>query len=468
MKRHTGTKRPEATEADHATLKQTRLQHTVEYAYDHSPFYRELMQANGLTPTDAQTTDDLTQLPIVEPSDVLANQPPVTDQFRFKATDAQIRRPFHTSGTTGQPKTIFKSHDEMDRIYDDVQRGFEHFGVTPTDVVVNYCPFVGLNISCMGTEGGLARLGCTTVPIANTPYPVDREAEILQEHQPSVVHGLASHIDAKGHQLRDAGYDPAASDIDLVVVVGEPVSESRKERLGDLYDAEVVEYVGSTEAGAFAFECPEDGFLHVLDTSVHVEVVDDDGAPLPAGEQGRLVVTNLLNPISESGMPLLRYAIGDVVSIVEDANPCSCPLDSDCKITPPRRSGWQFILGAVNLTTQTFEDVIYSHPELKAVAADYQVHVEHDPTTGQEVATLLIESVDEGLVGQVVDDMAAVTTPMTTAETLGTMLLERNSHLTEVVENTEVVRLAIQIVDNIDTGDGKPQQLVDQRGVGGA
>lgn len=455
-------------EADHTTLTQTRLQYTVEYAYEHSPFYRELLQANGLTPTDIQTTDDLTQLPVVDATDIQTNQPPVTDQFRFKSTDAQIRRPFHTSGTTGHPKTIFKSHDEMDRIYEDVRHGFEHFGVTTGDIVVNYCPFVGLNISCIGTEGGLAHLGCETIPISNTPYPIEREAEILREHQPSVLHGLASHLDAKGHRLLDAGYDPAEFDVDLVVVVGEPVSRSRKDQLNKVYGAEVVEYVGSTEAGAFAFECPEDGLMHVLTDSVHVEIIDDDGAPLPPDEQGNLVVTNLLDPGTESGMPLLHYAIGDVVTIVDDTDSCSCSLDSDCKITPPRRRGWQFILGAVNLTPQVFEDVIYSHSELKAVATDYQVHVKYDPATGQDVATLLIESTDEAFVGQAVADVAAITAPTTVAETLGAMVLDGNSHLQDSVGTVGAARIAIEIVDHIDVGTGKPQRLVDQRGGGDA
>lgn len=277
-----GTQTPETINPDALThselieLKQTRLQYTIEYAYEHSPYYRDVMNARGLTPAEFETTDDLTKFPITTPSDIRANQPPATDDYRFLNPEAKTRRQFYTSGTTGEPKSVFRSYDEMARIYENVRRGHEHFGITEDDLAVDYFPFVGLNMSLFGTEGGMEALGIETLPISNTQFPVDHEAALLLSRKPTVLMGLASYIDSKGMQFINAGHDPTEFGVEKVICAGEPVSESRKAHLGSIYDAEVYDYLGSTEGGAFAFECLDGEGLHVLDDAVHIEVVDPD------------------------------------------------------------------------------------------------------------------------------------------------------------------------------------------------
>ncbi|MFC7212588.1 phenylacetate--CoA ligase family protein [Saliphagus sp. GCM10025334] len=439
---------------------------TVDYAYRHSRFYRELFDETDVTPGDIKSPADMAELPVVDAEDVLENQPPATETHRFRNPNATVRRPFHTSGTTGQPKVIFKSFDEVDRIFEDVRRGFEHFGVTTDDVVANYCPFVGLNISCFGSEGGFERLGCTTIPIANTPYPPDREADLLSRYRPTVLHGLASHIDAKGSRLRAEGYDPSEFGVELITVVGDPVTECRKQHLREVFDARVVEYVGCTEAGAFAYECPESGRLHVLHDSVYVEVVDEEGNPVPEGERGRLAVTNLLEPGDESAMPLVRYAIGDVTRAYADDGSCGCDISGGVTIDPPRRRGQEFVAGAINLTPQVFEREIYAHSTLRSIVREYQVRVDYDEETGQDVVTLLIKSADRSSVGEVVDEVSPPSTegadPESIGSELGRQLLETNSHLRDTIEMGST-RLGIRIVDDLDVGPGKPRRLDDRR-----
>ena len=71
------------------------------------------------------------------------------------------------------------------------------------------------------------------------------------------------------------------------------------------------------EVGFMALECPERPHYHVQSESVLVEVLDDDGAPCPAGRVGRVVVTDLHN----FAMPLIRYDIADFAEVGEA---CSC------------------------------------------------------------------------------------------------------------------------------------------------
>jgi phenylacetate-CoA ligase len=83
----------------------------------------------------------------------------------------------------------------------------------------------------------------------------------------------------------------------------------------------VYDRYGSREVGDIACECPAHQGLHVLPWGAYVEVVDEAGRPVPAGTEGRLLVTCLYN----EAMPLVRYDIGDRGALVpDDAPPCAC------------------------------------------------------------------------------------------------------------------------------------------------
>ena len=127
-------------------------------------------------------------------------------------------------------------------------------------------------------------------------------------------------------------------------------------------------------------ECLENpGGLHVLEADFIAEILDlESGQPVPAGQVGELVVTNL----GRWGSPLIRYRTGDVVR----ASPEPCP----CGRTLLRLEGG--ILGRTddmihlrgnNLYPSTLEAIIRRFPEV----AEYRVEV-HDC---ESLAALRIE-----------------------------------------------------------------------------
>lgn len=449
-------------------LKDERLQYTVEYAWENSEFYREQMEEAGVTPDDIDGIDDIGKLPVVEADQVRENQPPRDDEYRLAVDDADVRRPFSTSGSTGEPKVFFKSYDEMDRIYDDLKRGFEHFGLSEDSVFVNYLPFVGLNPSNFYSEGGMEEIGLETVPISNTDYPPEYEHMFIDEYVDGdedvvAVNGLASHIDAKGRKFKEEGFDPAELGIDLISLSGEPVTESRKESIAEMYDAEVVEFLGSTENGGFAYEALDDEGLRVLDESVHVEVVDEDGEQVPDGEEGNLLVTNLLHPDEESAMPLVRYNIGDRTRVLARDEEDGI---GSMRIEAPHRQGWEFVFGAVNLDIEYFEDTIYDLDELDDAVGEYQLRLDYNEESGREGLEVVVESRNPELAGQEVEDAEYVEEPDDVAEKLTKELLDGHSHFRDTVDNVDAARLDVSVVDagSLELGKGKPDRLRDERG----
>lgn len=460
-----------SSEGQEQAGKDGRAAYTVQHAYENTEFYEEWLDEHDIDPYDVESVGDLAVIPVIDGDTILANQPPSTRTHRLVNDDADIRRLYHTSGSTGRPKEILKSYDEYERIASDAGEGFAFAGVSAGDHVVNYFPFAGMNPSGIGAEGGIHETGAMSIPISNTPYPTDAEAGILQAHAPSdaeredgaeyILMGLPSHIDAKGKQFETEGFDPAAFGIDRILLAGEPVSDARKQNISTVYDAEVREFLGTTESGGFAYECLEGEGLHVLDRSVHVDVVDPDtGKPVDTGE-GRLVITNLLEPGEESAMPLVRYDVGDMVTVQEDAS-CSCDIDSTTTITPPRRESWDFVLGAVNLNPVYFEDTLYSHEELAPVTDEYQLQIDYDPDTGQDVLDMFVESVDDAYHDITAEAVMMDEEPDTVAAELGQDLLNGDERLKDTV-TVGGARINVHIVEELDTGPKKPQRLIDQR-----
>jgi phenylacetate-CoA ligase len=139
-------------------------------------------------------------------------------------------------------------------------------------------------------------------------------ADVLASFAPSVVYGLPSVLLEATASLRQRGRRLA---IERVFTSGELLRPAVRDAIAEAFGARVFDIYGSSETKEIAWECPEGG-MHVNADVVHLEVLDDDGRPVPDGDEGNLVATSLVN----HAMPLLRYRIGDRGSLLPQA--CAC------------------------------------------------------------------------------------------------------------------------------------------------
>jgi phenylacetate-coenzyme A ligase PaaK-like adenylate-forming protein len=103
-----------------------------------------------------------------------------------------------------------------------------------------------------------------------------------------------------------------------VFTSGEHLGAPTRELARAVWGVEIFDQYVATEVGFIAVQCPAHDGYHILDDHVVVEVVDGDGMPCPAGEEGEVLVTAL----HARTLPIIRYRIGDRAAVAD--GPCRC------------------------------------------------------------------------------------------------------------------------------------------------
>ena len=106
------------------------------------------------------------------------------------------------------------------------------------------------------------------------------------------------------------------------VTAAEGLHAGQRELLEETLCDDAFMSYGSREFMLIGMECAAHRGYHVSSDNLLVEVVNDNGAPSPPGETGRIVVTDLRNAAN----PFIRYEIGDLGAMADPREACPCGL----------------------------------------------------------------------------------------------------------------------------------------------
>ena len=275
---------------------------------EHSPFYRDL-------PRRRFTLESLAELPTTSKRDLAERN------RDFLAVDeSSLSDICFTSGTTGRPCRIAYTRSDLDRLAANDACGFLAAGMRGDDVVLMTCTLDRCFIAGMAYWSGAVRRGAAAV--RNGLNSLASHAEIFRSTRVTGLVGVPSFLVKLGAKLAEEGIDSSA--VRCVVCIGEPLRTRSMEltplgrKLESFWPGAVRSTYASTEIATSFTECRARNGGHAPAELAIVEIVDEDGRPLPPGETGEVCVT----PLGTEGMPLVRFRTGDVSFLIPEPCPC--------------------------------------------------------------------------------------------------------------------------------------------------
>ena len=279
------------------------LQRLLRFAVAHVPHYRK----NG---TGALTHKDQVR---ERPEDFLADTYP-----------RRALIPWHTSGTTGKPLTIFYSREAMQKMWAFVELYRNHAGVTKED---RRGQFTGKMI--VPPEQAASRKIFWRHDLANhtlllssvhlSPGNLPHYAAALEAFRPEYLSGYPSSMYVLAQYYRQSGRSAlgAAPRLKAALTSAETLLDYQRRAIEETFATRVFDQYGQAEMQSFWYEC-EAGRMHAHPLGGVTEILRADGVPAAPGELGEVVLTGFVN----YAMPLVRYRVGDTARLA--AAPCPC------------------------------------------------------------------------------------------------------------------------------------------------
>jgi phenylacetate-CoA ligase len=297
-------------EAELDALARRRLTRLLFDSACNNTFYSRRLQDAGIEWADPVLWRD--------PYKALAALPPVSKTELRRAGITALRggrvhpswRSSASSGSTGEPFRVYYEPRAWARLKYAVKlRARQACGLGVTDRVAILDTCGPLKASGLQQSLGWARLSVL--------QPATALADALVGFGPDVVYGLPSALLEAGRALQLQGCD---LQLRMLFTSGELLNGSRA-ALASAFGAPVYDIYGTSETKEIAWQCPQGG-MHLNSDVVRLEVLDDAGSSVPAGEEGNLVATLLVN----RAMPLLRYITGDRGALLSGR--CNCGRSS--------------------------------------------------------------------------------------------------------------------------------------------
>ncbi len=322
----------------------------VRYAAQRQKFFGRKLQEKGIDPGRIRGPRDLGEI-FTTPEDLL-NLPP---------EDFLCREPqsvFETTGTSGGPKRVYFSYDELEFAGRYEAAAFYENGVRPGDRVI--CTFdAGYWISSWVTFLACKRLGVFCSAIGK-PHP--REAySRLGRYRYNVIVADPTWLVSLSEIAEKEGTFP----IKAIFAAGDRMTDVYRQYVEDVWKAPVILGYGSTEmGGGLGMECPRRQGIHIDEYNYLVEILDPD-----PGGFGEIVATTL----SRRTMPLIRYRVRDVTRLIEEPCPCGVTIRRIDKIRGRRDE--MVVMGAGNMYPEIFENILH---DVAGVTDHWQIGVRQE------------------------------------------------------------------------------------------
>lgn len=414
------------------SLQLRRLQMTVSWTYDRVPYYRDRMDAMGVSPRDIKSLADVRKLPLTDKTALRDTYP----FGMFALPQDEIVRLHSSSGTTGKPIVVGYSRSDLNTWTELVARIGSMAGVTKGDLV-DMAFLYGMFTGGWGLHYGLERIGATIIPAGSGNTA--RHLMMMRDFGTTVLVSTPSYALYLAEEGEKMGIDFASLPLRLGLFGGEPFSERLRDEIEAKLHIRATDNYGLSEVmgPGVAGECELQNGLHLAEDHFLVEVLDPEtDLPVEPGNPGELVITTL----TKEAFPVLRYRTHDLTTVTYEQ--CGCGRTSARMARVRQRTDDMLIIRGVNVFPSQIEDVLF---RIEGVRPHYLIIVDRKNNLDEMEIQL---EVDEHIFSDLVPEMIARTRAM-------------EKQITDVLG----IRAKITLVapGTIERTQGKAKRVLDRR-----
>ncbi len=352
------------------------LKWTVDHAYKGSAFYRNKLDAAGITPSDIQSVDDLKYLPLTTSQDLSDDYP-----FPLLSTPmSEVVRIHASSGTTGKRKVLCYTRKDIEDWTNFFARCYEMAELTHEDRV-QICVGYGVWTAGVSFQAGCEKFGAMAIPAG--PGNLEMQMEFLVDFKTTVMCCtasmgllLAEEVERRG--LRDRIH------LKKMIYGSERSSDAMRSRIRKLLNlSDMYDIPGMTElyGPGTGLECRAHDGIHYWADYYILEILNPETLePVADGEVGEMVITTL----RKEAAPLIRYRTRDLTAMKKGMCSCGSLLPRHDRILG--RSDDMFIVKAVNVYPGQIDSALGL---VNGIGCEYQVVV--DRVDGKDVMRLRVE-----------------------------------------------------------------------------
>lgn len=293
-----------------AALQWDKLQRLIDHCWRNVPYYRERWQQIGAQPGDIRSMADYALLPVLGKADIRANFE------RLIAADWRKGLLYKTTGgSTGEPLRFGYTRESYERRVAVMFRGYGWAGARLGQRTLYLWGQASGRRSAKDVLHQAAFHRRTLNAFTMSEAQMPRYVAAINRYKPEVIVSyvapivkLAEWATANGQRL----HRPAQ-----ILAAAESLHEPQREVIEKAFGCPAYNTYGCREFMLVAAECERRGGLHVNADHLVVEL-GHGVSPAGMGDACDVIITDLHN----YGMPLLRYANGDLATAGQKA--CTC------------------------------------------------------------------------------------------------------------------------------------------------
>lgn len=307
--------------AEIIALQEKKLQETIAYLNEHSPFYKEFFFKARFNPSGIKTMEDLSVIPVTIKEDLQQRN----DDFLCVPRNKIIEYS-STSGTLGNPVTIMLTENDLARLACNEYASFVSTDGSVNDVYQIMLTLDRQFMAGMAYYSGIQKLGAGIIRLG--PGVPSLQWETILRLKPTAIIAVPSFIVKLISYAQQHHIDINSTTVKKAICVGENIRNADftlnplGKKITDAWDIKLFSTYASTEMQTAFTECTECKGGHLQPDLLIVELLDEMNKAVAPGVPGEVTITTL----GVEGMPLLRYKTGDIC--VYDDTPCACGRNS--------------------------------------------------------------------------------------------------------------------------------------------